>query len=426
MPSNSRHDNHHHQLRHVPPPHRCTPIIYAATYFLCMVIVDFTIEGTQNAFPELLALPYAMTLFQFSFCFFLPVAISKGKTLKNLPTTIIGISPYIVLSLVVFSSNVCKSASARYVSFPTKVIFRSTKLIPVMIVASMLNINNQRKYGRLDFLAALMLCAGAAGYSIGEHSLNDDKIDSYFGLLLLAGSVSCDAFTPNIKEWLMNPATTNLGVDDYRRKMPSPTITAPQSSSSLTSSIPDIIISDSSVGGEYKQVITRSLSRKKRRFLDRGGLGLSAITLMTNAYAVGCVGLLVFMALTGHLNDAIAEAIIRPYLFFNLVLIGLSLSTAVFAHTRLIKVSAHTGNELVIPYHYAPTLTPVLHTNLIFILVGVWCGHCGDRNNPSRIRHRLIVLYFIPEGFLHLTRDKCIVGLWWDSLEHLYRVSYSF
>jgi len=208
-----------------------------------------------------------------------------------------------------------------------------------MIVASMLNINNQRKYGRLDFLAALMLCAGAAGYSLGEHSLNDDKIDSYLGVLLLAGSVSCDAFTPNIKEWLMNPAKTNLGVGEYRRKMPSPTITAPLSSSSLTSSIPDIIISDSSLGGEYKQVIARSLSRKKPRFLDRGGLGLSAITLMTNAYAVGCVGLLVFMALTGHLNDAIGEAIIRPYLFFNLVLIGLSLSTAVFAHTRLIKES---------------------------------------------------------------------------------------
>ena len=153
-------------------PHQYAPIIYATTYFFCMIVVDFTIEGTQvsdfhcavchlsvfavylfistnitdfesrlrkptfhvalsqNAFPDLLALPYAMTLFQFSFCFLMPVAISKGKTLQNLPTTVIKILPYIVLALVVSSSNVCKSASARYVSFPTKVMFRSTKLIP--------------------------------------------------------------------------------------------------------------------------------------------------------------------------------------------------------------------------------------------------------------------------------------------------------
>ena len=88
---------------------RYAPILYAATYFACMVIVELAIEGTQKAFPDLLALPYAMTLFQFSFCFLLPVAISKGETIKKISKSIIAISPYIVLSLVVFSSTVCKS-----------------------------------------------------------------------------------------------------------------------------------------------------------------------------------------------------------------------------------------------------------------------------------------------------------------------------
>lgn len=320
-------------------PSRYAPIIYTITYFICMVIVDFTIEGTQNAFPDLLALPYAMTLFQFSFCFFLPVAISKGKTLMNLPTTIIKISPYLVLSLVVSLSNVCKSASARYVSFPTKVIFRSTKLIPVMIVASILNIDKQRKYGRLDFLAALMLCLGAVGYGLGEHSLNYDKNDSYFGILLLTGSVLCDAFTPNIKEWLMNPTTKTQGrdepvvdVDNQGEKM---TWLKPLASSTL----PDIIIHDSSGGSEHKQVIAKRLPRKKQLFLERGGLGLSATELMTNAYAVGCVGLFAFMTVAGHMGDAVGEAMVRPHLFANLTVIGTALSIAVFAHTRLIKES---------------------------------------------------------------------------------------
>ena len=319
-------------------PRRCAPVVYGAVYFVCMVIMDFTIEGTQNAFPDLLGLPYCMTLFQFSSCFLLPVAISRGKTLKNFPRSIIAISPYIVLSLVVFSSNVCKSASARYVSFPTKVIFRSTKLIPVMIVASMLKIDDQRKYGRLDYLAASFLCAGAAGYSLGEHSLNEDKKDSYFGLLLLTGSVFCDAFTPNIQQWLMNPAKSTTR--ETVTKMPSPKkFPRLPSQSALETAFPDIIISDSSVGATRKQVVARRFSREDWRFLHRGGLGLSATELMTNAYAVGCVGLLTFMFFQGHLGDAIEEAFVSPHLFGNLTLIGLSMSIAVFAQTRLIKES---------------------------------------------------------------------------------------
>mmetsp|Transcript_782 Transcript_782/g.1786 ORF Transcript_782/g.1786 Transcript_782/m.1786 type:complete len:458 (-) Transcript_782:169-1542(-) len=325
-------------------PRRCMPLVYATVYFICMVISDFTIEGTQNAFPDLPGLPYCMTLFQFSFCLFLPVAISKGKTLQKLPRSIIAISPYVVLSLVVFSSNVCKSASARYVSFPTKVIFRSTKLIPVMIVASMFNIDESRKYGKLDYLAASFLCAGAAGYSLGEHSLNEEKKNSYFGLLLLTGSVLCDAFTPNIKQWLMNPAKQTSIIDAPVTRMPSPkkdsTLRRPRSQPRLVeTAFPDIIISDSSQGTTRKQVIAKRLSRKDWRFLNRGGLGLSATELMTNAYAVGCVGLLAFMVFTGHLGDAVGKAFVRPHLFANLTLIGLSLSIAVFAQTRLIKES---------------------------------------------------------------------------------------
>ncbi|VEU45226.1 unnamed protein product [Pseudo-nitzschia multistriata] len=317
--------------RLVPPS-----VIYATIYFVCMIVVDFTIEGTQNAFPELHALPYAMTLFQFGWCFFLPVVISKGDSIKNLPKTTIEISPYIILSLVVFSSNVCKSASARYVSFPTKVIFRSTKLIPVMIVASILNINDNRTYGRSDFLAAALLCAGAAGYSFGEHSLNDDKKDSYFGILLLTGSVLCDAFTPNIQQWLMHPATESPG---QKRKNSLQSLPSSSSLSSLTPSLPDIIISDSSTGRENETVVAPRFFSRGPGILKKRGLGLSVSTLMTNAYAVGCIGLLLFMGVTHRLEDAIVEAMVRPHLFGNLTLIGVSLSVAVFARTRLIKES---------------------------------------------------------------------------------------
>eukprot|EP00536_Pseudo-nitzschia_multiseries_P003946 jgi/Psemu1/284750/fgenesh1_pg.63_\ len=381
-------------------PRRCTSVVYAITYFVCMIVVDFTIEGTQNAFPELKALPYAMTLFQFGFCFFLPVAISRGKSLKNLPVSIVEVSPYLILSLVVFGSNVCKSASARYVSFPTKVIFRSTKLIPVMIVASILKIDD-RTYGKLDFLAAVLLCAGAAGYSFGEQTLNDDKTDSYFGILLLTGSVLCDAFTPNIKQWMMHPTNANANVNtnanaNQNRAVVEPAVAAaaaaealPPSSVSSSPSIasfapplPDIIISDSSTGRNNQRVVARNIApRRPTRSLllpNGGGMGLSASSLMTNAYAVGCVGLLVFMTASNHLEDAIQEAAVSPHLFGNLALIGTSLSIAVFAQTRLIQesgavtaVTVTTLREFVtvlLSYMIYPKIFSTLHARVYYYL----------------------------------------------------------
>jgi drug/metabolite transporter (DMT)-like permease len=332
---------------------RYAPILYAVIYFSCMVIVELAIEGTQNAFPDLLALPYAMTLFQFSFCFLLPVAISKGETIKKIPKSIIAISPYVVLSLVVFSSTVCKSSSARYVSFPTKVIFKSTKLMPTMLVAT---IFQNKKFGRSDYLAASLLCAGATGYSWGETTKNNEKNDSYYGIFLLVISVLCDAITPNIKQWLMmNPEKQNINRQIASSPSPSPSPPASPSQSSLelsslimTNNNPEKLTSrqmtpsscSSSSSSSSLSSITPSLPVAGLLDRGRGGLqGLSATTLMTNAYAVGCIGLFAFMASTGHLEDALVEAFENPHLFVNLTLIGTSMSVAVFAHTRLIKES---------------------------------------------------------------------------------------
>lgn len=337
--------------------HRYAPILYAATYLSCQVLVELTIEGTQNAFPDLLALPYAMTLFQFSCCFLLPICISKGETIKKIPQSLIKILPYIVLSLVVFSSNVCKSSSARYVSFPTKVIFKSTKLMPTMVVAT---IFQNKKYGRLDYLAATLLCIGAAGYSIGETTKNDEKMDSYYGIFLLIISVLCDAITPNIKQWLMmNPtekpnnlqisqtplpqsslSLSSLTVNNIPKNPISRQTIQPSSSASSLSSVAQPQLDGFSTSAVTSTVVNKTTSpRKILLLLDRGGQGLNATTLMTNAYAVGCIGLLAFMTGTGHLEDALKEAVQSPHLFANLTLIGTSMSIAVFAHTRLIKES---------------------------------------------------------------------------------------
>jgi UAA transporter family len=323
-------------------------LLYAFTFFFSMVIMELILEGTQNAFTDFLGLPYAVTLFQFIACCALPIATTKGKALQQLHSTIQDVFPYIFLSLVAFGSTCFKSLSVRYVSFPTKVIFKSTKLIPTMMIATLFQHQNAQHYGKRDYLAALLLCAGAAGYSYGESTSNDGKQDSYWGLLLLAISVLCDAFTPNFQQRFMAPPAqapppaAPSAISDAK--------TSSNSSSSCGSNM-DICSLIFPPGG--------------------GGFGLSASVLMCNTNAVGFAGTLLFMLLSGHVHDAIGVALVRPHLFGNLVLIGFFLALAVLAHIRLIKESV--SGHLFLSSLFCCVPSPLK----IFQLLGSTTGSCG-------------------------------------------------
>jgi hypothetical protein len=112
-------------------------ILYAVTFFTSMIVIELILEGTQNAFSDFLGLPHAVTLFQFISCCALPIAMTNGNALRQSPSAISDLIPYMFLSLVAFESTCFKSLSARYVSFPTKVIFKSTKLIPTMMISTL-------------------------------------------------------------------------------------------------------------------------------------------------------------------------------------------------------------------------------------------------------------------------------------------------
>lgn len=288
-------------------------VLYASTFFFSMVLMELILEGTQNAFTDFLGLPYAVTFFQFIVCCALPIATSQGKALQQLPNTARDLFPYIFLSLVAFGSTCFKSLSVRYVSFPTKVIFKSTKLIPTMMIATLFRHNSQQPYGTRDYIAAAFLCAGAAGYSYGESTTNEGKQDSYWGLVLLGISVLCDAFTPNLQQRFMAPPAQN----------PPPSAPAATNSKGTNGSINKNTMDISSLIFPP----------------GRGGLGLSASVLMCNTNAVGCCGTLLLMLLSGHIHDAIGVALVRPHLFGNLVMLGFFLAVAVLAHIRLIKES---------------------------------------------------------------------------------------
>mmetsp|Transcript_7680 Transcript_7680/g.11151 ORF Transcript_7680/g.11151 Transcript_7680/m.11151 type:complete len:348 (-) Transcript_7680:248-1291(-) len=252
---------------------------YMALFFLSMVGHELVLEASSLEFPDFESLPYAVTLFQFGFCMLAPLIISRGKALEAFPKSPRQTLPYVALSILVFGATAFASVSLKWVSYPTKVVFTSAKLIPTMMVSVFLG--NSKQYTALDYFSAVLLCAGAAGYTFGHG--NQQGKDAFPGIVLLTISIFCDALVPNLKQKLMEPITDS------------------------TSNMPRV--------------------------------GVSASQLMVNVNVVGFSILLVYMIFAGHLVASIQEALTRPRLLFLLTCVGLGQSSAVFAYTRIIQSS---------------------------------------------------------------------------------------
>lgn len=270
-------------------------------------------EAASTSYSHLDSLTSAITLFQFGFCVGLP-AIVEGprQVLKTFPRSRTELSPYIRLSLAVFGATALATHSLHYVSYPTKVVFKSAKLIPVMVVSTIMN--RSKMFGSLDYISAAMLCAGAAGYSYGTGKDGKDNSTSFVGIALLSVSIVCDAIVPNFQQKLMaRPAGTVAYTG------------LPTAVNGVGAPIPPTASS------------SRSCCDSLTGSVDGGGLGLTAAELMVNVNAVGFLGLLVYMILSGSLVASVTTALSSPMLLVYLTVIGLGLSIAVFAYTRLIK-----------------------------------------------------------------------------------------
>jgi solute carrier family 35 (adenosine 3'-phospho 5'-phosphosulfate transporter), member B2 len=83
--------------------------------------------------------------------------------------------------------------SLAYVSFPLQNLFKSTKLIPVMIMGRFLN---GTIYSMTEIVEALVISAGVLVFSMGKgNSASGRETTSVHGLILLCTYVVADSFT---------------------------------------------------------------------------------------------------------------------------------------------------------------------------------------------------------------------------------------
>ncbi|KAL7567708.1 hypothetical protein ACA910_012044 [Epithemia clementina (nom. ined.)] len=83
-------------------------------------------------------------------------------------------------------------ASLKYVSFPVQTVFKSSKIIPVMVMGKVLK---GTEYPLSQYMEALLITVGVAIFSILSKSTDKDTETELLGLVFLIMYISFDSFT---------------------------------------------------------------------------------------------------------------------------------------------------------------------------------------------------------------------------------------
>jgi solute carrier family 35 (adenosine 3'-phospho 5'-phosphosulfate transporter), member B3 len=107
------------------------------------------------------------------------------------------LSAYPMLTLCLLSSSALSNVSLNYINFPTKVVFRSCKLIPTMMIASLLH---QKMFTSTEYTCAMAACIGLILFAAADFQTRPSFHP--IGLVLVSASVFADAILPNAQESL--------------------------------------------------------------------------------------------------------------------------------------------------------------------------------------------------------------------------------
>jgi len=102
---------------------------------------------------------------------------------------------YLKLSMLTLSGMYFTNWSLKYLNYPTRVLFKSSKLVPTMVMGTVMQ---GRAYSALEYVAAAGLVLGVALFTLGDAELRPDFHPIGIGLITLG--VIADAATSNFEE----------------------------------------------------------------------------------------------------------------------------------------------------------------------------------------------------------------------------------
>lgn len=132
--------------------------------------------------------------------------------LKNQPKHTTPLYKYVFCSLSNIMSAWCQYEALKFVNFPTQVLAKASKIIPVMIMGKIISRNSYEYY---EYVTACLISIGMFLFMFGssdKHIVDDDDgISTISGLILLMGYMVLDSFTSNWQNALFNEyGTTSI------------------------------------------------------------------------------------------------------------------------------------------------------------------------------------------------------------------------
>jgi len=145
--------------------------------------------------------------------FFIAITIIM---LKRQPRHKAPLYKYSYCSFSNIMSSWCQYEALKYVSFPTQVLAKASKIIPVMLMGKVVS---QKKYEYFEYVVAVLISIGMVAFLMGnEDDKNVERNTTFAGFLILIGYMVFDSFTSNwqselFTEYKMSPIQMMAGVN---------------------------------------------------------------------------------------------------------------------------------------------------------------------------------------------------------------------
>ncbi|CAB3259651.1 unnamed protein product [Arctia plantaginis] len=105
---------------------------------------------------------------------------------------------YAILAALTLGTMSLSNLALSYLNYPTQLIFKSCKLLPVMIGSIIIM---GKKYGFLDYVAAVVMCVGLTMFTLADSKVSPNF--DFVGVIVISIALLCDAIIGNVQEKAM-------------------------------------------------------------------------------------------------------------------------------------------------------------------------------------------------------------------------------
>ncbi|XP_009783427.1 UDP-galactose/UDP-glucose transporter 2-like [Nicotiana tabacum] len=116
---------------------------------------------------------------------------------------------YVKLSAVLMGSHGLTKGSLAYLNYPAQIMFKSTKVLPVMVMGAFMP-GWRRKYSVQEYVSAVLLVGGLILFTLAD--ANTSPNFSIIGVIMITGALVMDSFLGNYQEaiFTVNPDTSQM------------------------------------------------------------------------------------------------------------------------------------------------------------------------------------------------------------------------